>query len=383
MKTPVPISELEKRGPITIASAEAWRVSVPMLEPFRISSGEVSRKDAVLIRLSDGKHFGWGESSAMPGNFYSNETPDTCQEILVKDVLPSVVDRTFESMLELETELARLTDSRFTRVAVETAAWELLARAAGQSLRSFFGLEDRPVPSGLAVGLYPDLDDLRAALDRYGVHDYARLKIKIKRGADLELVRAVRRWFPEIPLFVDANADYSIGDRDLFTELDGYDLMMFEQPFAREAFADSALLQRSVQTPICMDESIETKSDVELAYSSGACRIVNIKLQRIGGFLEALRIMDFCHEHGLPAWMGTMPELGVGSAQALVLATHPACQFPTDVEPSSRWYVGDVLSPALTLSESHLVAPSGDGLGFEVDMFSVAQYQSQHWKFGQ
>lgn len=382
MKMPVASSELGLLGPITIRTAEAWRVSVPMFEPFRISSGEVSTKDSVLVLIANGAHFGWGESSAMSGNFYSADTPDSCQHELVEVVLPQLIGRTFATMIELEAALDQLTTSRFVRVAVETSAWEMLARSRHLSLRALFGLEDRPVPSGLAIGLYPTLDELHGAIERYEVADYSRLKIKIKRGQDIELVKAIREWLPATKLYVDANADYTLADQNLFRELDGYDLMMFEQPFARDAFEDSATMQKSVRTPICMDESIETLADARRAIALDACRIVNIKLQRVGGFLEALRIMELCLEHNIPVWMGTMPELGVGSAQALVLATHPSCRYPTDVEPSSRWFAGDLLAPALTLRNAHLELPGGPGIGFSVDSNALARYQIHHWTFG-
>jgi O-succinylbenzoate synthase len=227
------VEELLRMGPVAIDRIEATRLSVPMIEPFRISSGEVSRKDAVIIRMENKDSFGWGESSAMPGVFYSHDTPDSCQRQLVEDTLPKLVGRSFQTMQELEAELLSWCLSPFVRVAIQNAAWEMLARAANQSLRALFGLPDKPVQTGLAVGLYPTLDELHAALERYGVLDYSRLKIKIKRGHDVALVKAVRQWYGDFPLFVDANADYSQEHIEIFRELDQYNLMMFEQPFSR------------------------------------------------------------------------------------------------------------------------------------------------------
>lgn len=381
MSTCLSSQQLGELGPVTIGRAEAWRVAIPMHEPFRISSGQVSLKEAVLVRISDGDSFGWGESSAMPGAFYSSETPDTCETELIERVLPRLAGTTFPDVHSLEVWLDRVTTSRFVRVAIETAALELLARRAGMSLRQLFGISDRPAPSGLAVGLYDSEPELHTALERYRVRDYSRLKIKIKRGHDLQLVAAVRRWYGDIPLFVDANADYSVADLDVFRKMDAFGLMMFEQPFARSDFEGSAALQRTVQTPVCCDESIETLADVVRAVELSACRIVNIKLQRIGGFLEAIRIMEYCQQNGLALWMGTMPELGIGSAQALVLAAHPACVYPTDVEPSDRWYRDDILVPALQLQHGDLVVPSGPGLGFTVDMDKVRRYTLRQWSF--
>jgi o-succinylbenzoate synthase len=376
------VHELAARGPVTIATAEAWRVSVPMLEPFRISSGEVAAKDAVVVRLSDGAHWGWGESSAMAGGFYSWETPEFCQQELVDKVLPGLLGKSWPTMLALEQQLASITSSRFVRVAIETAAWEMLARAAGVPLRTYLGLPDAAVRSGLAVGLYDNERELLAAIDRYGYRDYGRLKIKIKRGQDLSLVEAVRNHVGDFPLFVDANADYSLADIDIFRKLDGYGLMMFEQPLAREPLEDSAELQRQVRTPICMDESIESADDATRAATLGACRIVNIKLQRVGGYLEALRIAEVCQQHDIGLWMGTMPELGIGSAQALMFATHPGCRYPTDVEPSRRWYCDDIVSPALELREGEFVMPARAGLGFDVDMERWKPYLRGSWSFG-
>lgn len=377
------IAELASRGPITISTVEAWRISVPMVEPFRISSGEVSQKDSIVVRLSDGSSWGWGESSAMPGGFYSSETPDFCEQQLIQNILPNLVERSWANMLEFEQQIAELTSSRFVRVALETAAWEVLARSAGKSLRAYLGLPERPVPSGLAVGLYNSIAELLAAIIRYRFRDYHRLKIKIKRGADLALVKAVRDKVGSFPLFVDANADYSLADIDVFRSLDHYHLMMFEQPFGKNDLEASAELQRQVKTPICLDESVETAADALRVAQLGAGRIINIKLQRVGGYLEALRIADCCMRHGISLWIGTMPELGIGSAQALMLATHPGCTYPTDVEPSMRWYTDDIVSPGLTLENGQFVMPNGAGLCFSVDTERWKPYIRGCWSFRQ
>jgi O-succinylbenzoate synthase len=373
-------AELEQMGPVRFAKAEAVRVSVPMHEPFRISSGEVASKDAILLRVTDGEHFGWGESSAMAGAFYSSDTPDRCEQQIIR-LLPKIIGMSFATMAELEAYLSGQSLSPFVRVAVENAAWEMLARARGISLWELFGLAQVDAPTGLAVGLYATLEDLKSALERYRPQDYKRLKIKIKRGQDVDLVRAVRQWYGDIPLFVDANADYGEADIPIFQELDQYGLMMLEQPFAKSDDVTSAKLQQIVKTPICFDEGIETAEDVFRGAKADAVRIVNIKLQRVGGFLEAFRIIEACVVCRVPFWMGTMPELGIGSAQALVLTSHPACKFPTDVEPSSRWYAGDILSPELQMEDALLRIPPGPGLGFAVDEALVDRFATKRWSF--
>jgi O-succinylbenzoate synthase len=377
-----PAEELARHsGPVRFERIDVWRVRIPMREPFRISSGEVSLKDAILVRVAEGSAFGWGESSAMAGAFYSTETPDTCEEELVEQILPVLSGRPFVNLGALEAEVARLTGSRFVRVAVETAAWELAARKRGVALRQLFGIPNREVPSGLAIGLYNEFEELRQSIERYRFRDYHRLKVKIKRGQDVELVARVREWVRDFPLFVDANADYGLEDIGVFERLERYRLMMYEQPMAKCDFAGSGCLQKRVATPVCLDETIESAEDVRRAAEAGSCRIVNIKLQRVGGFLEAIRVMEECAVHGIPVWMGTMPELGVGSAQALVLAAHPACAFPTDLEPSDRWYTDDLLEEGLHLYQRNLHVPEGPGLGFRIDMAKVEGYATSHWTF--
>ncbi|MPZ19053.1 MAG: o-succinylbenzoate synthase [Luteitalea sp.] len=369
------VDELARRtGPIRLARLEASRVEIAMHEPFRISSGTVASKEAVIVCIRDGESLGWGESSAMPGGFYSSETPDGCWHELTATLLPALAGRTFTDLAALDGFLRERATTPFVRVAVETAAWELAARARGQSLRALFGLPDRAVPSGLAVGLYDDLSGLRAALERYRPRDYLRLKIKITRGDDIALAQAVQDWWPGMPLSVDANGDYARDDFPVFEALDRSGLVMFEQPFGKRDLETSAALQRIVRTPICLDESVDSVEAAARAIALRSCRIVNVKLQRVGGFLDALRIMEACAESGVPVWMGTMPELGVGAAQALVLASHPACRFPTDVEPSARWYVDDLLAPALQLERGYLHVPSGPGLGFTVDERSLERH---------
>jgi O-succinylbenzoate synthase len=353
-----------------------------MHEPFRISSGEVSDKAAILLQIGDGRHFGWGECSAMGGTFYSSETPETCYEELLHRVLPHLLERQFSSMLAFEQELEKLSQNRFVRAAVETAAWDLIAQYRNVSLRQLFQIPARPVPSGLAVGLYRTDKELESALRRYNPRQYRRLKLKIEPGFDLNVVETARKMLGDFPLFVDANAAYDCSNLSTFRALDEEALLMFEQPFAKDDLDGLAQLQRNVRTPVCLDESIETAEDAERFIASKACTIVNIKLQRVGGYLPALRIMEVCSRLGIPLWMGTMPELGIGSAQALVLAAHSLFVFPTDVESSERWYVDDLVFPEITLSNGCIESPIGPGTGYMVDRCKVDKYATSCHRLG-
>ncbi|HEY6991033.1 MAG TPA: o-succinylbenzoate synthase [Bryobacteraceae bacterium] len=369
-------------GAFAIEDAELYQVSIPMHEPFRISSGEVSDKEAVLLRIGDGHYFGWGECSAMGGTFYSSETPERCYEELRHRVLPRLLERQFSSMLVFEQELENLSQNRFVRAAIETAAWDLISRRRNLNLRQLFQIPARPVPSGLALGLYRTDEELKRALCRYNPGQYQRLKLKIKPGCDLNVVETARKLLGNFPLFVDANSAYDCSHLSTFRALDKEALLMFEQPFARDDLDGLAELQRNVRTPVCLDESIETAEDAERFIVANACTIVNIKLQRVGGYLPALRIMEVCERLGTPIWMGTMPELGIGSAQALMLAAHPLFVYPTDVEPSERWYVDDLVIPKIWLSNGCIESPAKPGTGYEVDWRKVNRYAASCHRLG-
>ncbi len=366
-----------RSGPIAFRTADLYDVSIPMREPFRISSGAVSEKRSIVLRLEAEGQIGWGEASAMSGSFYSPETPESCRDEL-RTLLGQLLDRQFPSMLELENELQHLSRNNFVNAAVETAAWEIIARKRNISLRELFGIEDRPIPSGLAVGLYPTTTELQDALHRYRVFDYQRLKLKIQPGDDIEVVQAARGIVGRFPLFVDANAAYEQSDIPTFLRLEQEELMMFEQPFARHDLDGMAALKSRVRTPICLDESAETENDVERFVEGKACDIVNMKLQRVGGYLPAMRILETCARHHIPVWMGTMPELGIGSAQALMLAAHPQFVYPTDVEPSERWFLDDIIDPPLQLVDGYIHTPSGPGLGFTIPNELLERYTAAH-----
>jgi O-succinylbenzoate synthase len=187
----------------------------------------------------------------------------------------------------------------------------------------------------------------------------------------------VRKAFGNIRLFVDANGAYDLSDIEVFKALDDFDPMMFEQPFPGPMLAELAELQRNVRTPVCLDESLETEDDLRCAIRLGSLKIANIKIQRVGGFKAALAIYEICRQHGIPVWVGTMPELGIGQAQGMALATLPGCIYPTDVEASSRWFTDDIIKPFLEVRDGCLCPPSSPGLGFEVDQAKLDKYMER------
>ncbi len=276
--------------------------------------------------------------------------------------------------------------SRFAVAGAETALWDLLGQARRASIAELLGASDlridMGVEAGLAVGLYSSIVGLIKAIERHLEAGYRRVKIKIQPGQDLELVRAVRQHCGDIPLMVDANGAYTVADLDVFRELDQYDLLMFEQPMAADDLDGLAALQRVVNTPVCLDETAETPERTAEAIRRGAGRIVNLKIQRVGGLGPAQAIHDLCYQHGVACWVGAMPELGIGQAHAIHLATLPNCKYPADIEPSSRWFVNDYTIPLLELAGPGIIeVPTRPGLGYHIDPAKLRRYQIRQQEF--
>jgi len=368
-----------------IERVELAHLQIPFKEPFRISGGEVSVKDAILVSVQTaGGLVGYGESSPMAAGFgYSNDTPEGCWSDLTERIAPSLIGRWFDSEEAIGSMASTWSGSRFAVAGAETACWDLLAQSQHESLAEVFGESagrlSTCVEAGLAVGLYPTIVELLQVIEPHLAEGYKRLKIKIKPGQDIELVRAVRQHFGDIPLMVDANAAYSRADLDVFRALDQYQLLMFEQPMAADDLDGLAALQTAVSTPVCIDETADDLVRTAEAIRRGACRIVNLKLQRIGGFGPALAINKYCQENGIACWVGTMPELGVGQAQGIHLAALANCKYPTDIEPSARWFVDDYVVPLIELSAPGLLSvPTRPGLGYQVDPAKVRRYQVKY-----
>jgi O-succinylbenzoate synthase len=336
-------------------------VRVPLVEPFRISSGEVAEKDGIVVAVESEGLVGYGESSPMSGSFYSAETPESCWHELC-DVLAVHGDPRTAPI------------SKFARTGFETALVDLDARKRGEPLWRFLGGTRKQVESGLAIGLYDSIVHTLRAATRYLEAGYKRVKFKIEPGRDLDLIRAARKEFGNIPMFVDANGAYSLQHADVFRRLDEFGLMMYEQPFPSGMIEETAKLQAQVKTPICLDESLESLEALERAANLGSLRIANIKIQRVGGFDNAMKMHDACAARGIPCWMGTMPELGIGCAQAAAMASLSNCAFPTDVEASLRWFQDDIVAPMIEVCDGMIRLPDDPGLGWRTDHKKIEKY---------
>lgn len=352
------------------------RVRVPLLEPFRISNGAVAEKEAVLVEVrTSGGVGGWGEASPMSGSFYSDDTPDSVWRALRETLVPAALGAGEIDPAQFYLKLRGVAGEPFAKAGLEGALWDALAQTLGAPLCELLGGRARPVPSGVAVGIYDTVGELLERVGRYVAEGYRRVKIKIQPGWDLEPVAAVRARFPAVPLMVDANAAYTLADAAVFEGLDAYELLMIEQPLAREAHAEAAELQSRLRTPLCADESAESSGALEEIIARGSARVVNIKVQRVGGLSESRLMLKRARAAGLGCWVGTMPELGVASGQGVHFAALEGFGYPTDIEASARWYEDDVIEPAINIDRAGFIhIPGGAGTGYAVSREKVERY---------
>jgi len=341
-------------------------VRLPLIEPFQTSSSRKEHLDHILIRVltADGI-VGWGECASPSDPFYCPETVETCWHILHDFLGPMALGRDWQSIDELVGLYRLVKGNAFARAGLEMACWDALGRSRGESLSRLLGGARREILSGVSLGIERDIGVLLDRIERFEAEGYRRIKLKIGPGRDVEVVRQVRARFPSLPLQVDANSAYSLNDVELLRQLDDFDLLLIEQPLAHDDIIDHARLQSELRTSICLDESIHSAEDARKALDLGACRVINIKVSRLGGLLESKRVHDLCHSRGVPVWCGGMHEFGVGRAANLAVASLPGFTLPGDVSGSDKYYHQDLVSPPILAVEGALAVPELPGLGVE------------------
>jgi len=352
---------------VKIERLELRLLALPLVHFFETSFGRIDDKHFILVRVDGEGVTGYGECVADVDPYYSAETNDTCWHLIADFIAPRVLGVAFAHPREIFGSLKIIRGHNMAKAAVEMAAWDLYAKQRGEPLSRALGGVRTRIESGVSIGIQPSLADLVAKVEREVAAGYRRIKIKIKPGWDIDAVRAVRARFPDVPLMVDANAAYSIGDADHLAELDAFNLMMIEQPLDYDDVADHAVLQRRLKTPICLEESIKTTAIAREAIAAGACRIINIKPGRVGGFAESIRLHDLCASRGVPVWHGGMLESGIGRAANIHLSTLPNFTLPGDVAASKRYFDPDLIEPPIELaSDGTIEVPSGPGIGVNV-----------------
>ena len=349
-----------------IERVEIREIRMQLREPFEISSGVSHDRRVLLVALHSEGLTGWGECVAGETPAYSYETTDTAWTILTGLILPRVSGAVLESPADLTPVFEGIRGHPMARAALEMAVWDLDAKARDVSLASLLGGVRDSVPVGVSIGLQGTDEKLHRKVADYIAEGYQRVKVKIKPGRDVTMLRGLRERFPDVALMADANSAYSLEDLPLLRGLDELDLMMIEQPLAHDDYLDHARLQSEIETPICLDESIRSVRDAALALELGACRIINIKPGRVGGLASAMAIHDLCVENQMPVWCGGMLESGIGRAHNVALASLPGFTLPGDISASRRYWSEDIVAPEFSLDGGAVSVPAGPGIGVEV-----------------
>jgi O-succinylbenzoate synthase len=345
------------------------QIRMPLVHFFETSFGRTTERQIILLEAQGEGISGWGEVTAGENPFYNEEWTAAAWLILRDYAAPRVLGKSLAGPEEVAPLTAHIRGHNMARGALETAAWDLAARMAGVPLwKQIGGGARREIPCGVSIGIQNTVEQLFEKIACELDAGYQRIKIKIKPGWDVDVVRRVRERFPSIKLMADANSAYTLADTDHLKKLDDFYLMMIEQPLAHDDIIDHAELQKHLKTPICLDECIRSAHHAEQAVSLNACGIINIKLGRVAGFLEAKRVHDVAQAAGIPVWCGGMLEAGVGRAHNIAMATLPNFVLPGDVSASKRYWARDIIQPAVETTPGGTIAiRDGHGFGYELD----------------
>ena len=347
-----------------LEAVELRRVALPLVTPFRTSFGLQLERDALLVRVITDIGDGWGECVAMAEPLYSSEYADGAQHVMRAHLIPRLFSAEDLNADAVKPLLAGVKGHPMAKAALEMAVLDAELRSEGRPLADRLGAVRDAVDCGVSIGIFPTIKELLVQVDGYLDEGYKRIKLKIEPGWDFEPVKAVRERWPDIALQVDANTAYSLADDDVaaLRSLDGFDLLLVEQPLPEDDVSGHAVLAQRISTPICLDESILSAETAADAIARGACSIVNIKAGRVGGYLEAVRVHDVCVAAGVPVWCGGMLETGLGRAANLALAALPGFTLPGDTSGSDRYFARDITEP-FVLEDGQLRVPKGPGLG--------------------
>jgi o-succinylbenzoate synthase len=358
-------------------------LAMKLKAPFETSSEITWDRRVLLVEVGSDGFSGWAEITAAEDPFYNAETTETAWHIFKDFMVPVVLGRSVQNASEIQGLLAAIRGHQMAKAGLENALWDIEAQQRGMPLAKLLGGTQAEIPCGVSVGIQESVATLLAKIDVELRAGYQRVKMKIKPGKDLDVVAAVRDRYPEIKLMVDANSAYQLKDVDRLRAFDQYDLTMIEQPLAWDDIYQHASLQAQLKTPICLDECVQTPSHAEAAIKLGACRIINIKLGRVGGHSLAKQVHDVCLGNSIPVWCGGMLESGIGRAHNIAMSTLPGFVLPGDVSASQRYWNEDIIEPEVEVSgQGTIRVPTSPGLGYGVRLDRIESFtvRREHWR---
>ncbi|MFJ7697726.1 o-succinylbenzoate synthase [Lysinibacillus fusiformis] len=351
------------------------RIKLPLKSSFETSFGKVTEKDIIIVKVHSGDKVGFAESVAMPFPIYNEETTGTVWHMLETYLIPKLLENEIKEPKDFSELFSYIRRNNMAKAALEMAIWDLYSKQKGQTLSTALGGNRSEIEVGVSIGIENNIETLLNKVAGFLEDGYKKIKVKIKPGWDIKPLEAIRKKFGEqIPLMADANSCYSLDDLQLLKELDQFNLMMVEQPLAHDDIIDHAKLQDALTTPICLDESIHSVEDARKAIEINACKIINIKVGRVGGLFEAIRMHNLCEENNIPVWCGGMLETGIGRAHNIAIASLSNFSIPGDTSASSRYFDKDIILPEVKLSKAGtIIVPEQPGIGFEVNQEFINQ----------
>ncbi len=349
-------------------------IHIPLIAPFETSFGSTSLRRILLVEADVDGISGWGESTAGEEPYYSYETVETARHIIRDFLWPMLKGQELNSASEVFDLLAQVRGHNMAKAAVETAIWDAEAKQKNLPLAKLLGGARDEISSGVSIGIQRSMEALIVKVEEELAAGYQRIKIKIKPGNDVEPARALRQKFPRIRLMVDANSAYRLEDAPLLQKLDQFFLIMIEQPLGYDDIYSHAALQRQLETPVCLDECIHDIEHARAAIEIGACKIINMKLGRVGGHTAARRIHDLCQAKSIPVWCGGMLESGIGRAHNIAMSTLPNFTLPGDVSASRRYWTEDIIEPEVEVTAKGTIRLStAPGIGYAPRLDRIEQ----------
>ncbi len=342
-------------------------LQIPLVRPFETSFGVTRNRRVLLAEVQSEGLTGWGECTAGEHPYFSEESTDSAWAVIVRELGPVLVAEPPEHGGQCPRIFWKVRGNRMAKATLENAIWDLEAQREGVSLSQLLGGVRDTIPCGVSLGIQSSIPELLSIIEKELAAGYQRIKLKCKPGWDVEVFERVRSRWPAITLSCDANSAYKLKDADHLVSFDAFDLLMIEQPLWYDDFYYHSMLQKRLQTPICLDESIRNRRDTLAAIEMGSCRIINIKLGRVGGFSEAIAVHNAAQQRGIPVWCGGMLETGIGRSHNIALSTLENFTLPGDVSASARYWAEDIVEPEVTVSSAGEIAiPDAPGRGYEV-----------------
>jgi o-succinylbenzoate synthase len=350
-----------------ISTVQLYIIKMPLKSPFLTHLGAVSDREGIIIKVTDVDGVtGYGEGVAFSSPWYTEETVQTSLHMLNDFLIPLLKKNPINHPAEASKLFRSIRRNNMAKAALETALWDLYAKRNKAPLSSILGGIRDKIPSGVVIATDTTVKALNQIED-YLQDGYQRFKIKIHPGQDFSLLTEIRRNYPDIPLMADANSAYTLADVDRLKALDEFQLLMIEQPLGPDDLIEHSILQKEIQTPICLDESIVTFEDARKAVEFECCKVINIKIGRVGGLYEAKRIHDYCFERDIKVWCGGMIEFGISRAHNIALATLPGFTIPGDISSSRRFWEEDIIFPEVIVEDGFVKVPAEPGIGIEIN----------------